>query len=164
MNDQFHKLFLDEMADMLDGEQQIVKALPQLIKEATSQELNQDLTEHLSQTEDQVSRLEEAFQLLGEDPKTKPCKGLRGILSEGEDLLKEDMGPDVMDAAIIASAQRVEHYEIAAYGTLVTWAKLMDHDDVADLLSDNLDEEEKADELLSKIAQKSVNKKAEEDE
>lgn len=160
------KLLIHEMSDLYDAEQQIVKALPKLIQSASSSELQQALKEHLSVTQKQVKRLDEAFQALGEDREETKCKGMAGLIAEGEDILKEGFEPSTQDAGIIGAAQRVEHYEIAAYGTARTLAQTLGNSEVADLLEESLEEEKEADERLTEIAESAVNAEAasEEDE
>jgi ferritin-like metal-binding protein YciE len=155
-----HDVFLDEMRDMYNAEQQITKALPKLIKVADSGELKRALEFHLGQTETQVERLEQAFALLDEKPRGKKCDGIEGILEEGRKVLEDGLEGAVRDAAIIAGAQRVEHYETAAYGTLVAWAELMQHDEIAALLRESLEEEKNADKALSNLAETGINEDA----
>jgi ferritin-like metal-binding protein YciE len=155
-NEGFEKLYTDEIADIYDAEQQILKALPKMIQAASSTELKQALEEHRSATQGQVKRLDQIFSELGEHP-SKKCKGMAGLLAEGEEVLKEDFEPMVKDAAIIAAAQRVEHYEIAAYGTARTFASYLGHDKAVKLLQQTLDEEKDADRLLTELAYSSVN-------
>lgn len=152
-----HTLMLDEMRDLYHAERQLVKALPKLVKAATSPELREALESHLGETEEQVSRLEQAFELLDETAKPKTCHGMLGILEEGSALIKEEDKGAALDAGIIAGAQRAEHYEIAAYGSLTAWAKAMGHNEVAELLSATLDEEKAADEKLSALAEGGIN-------
>ena len=151
------KIFLDELKDVYHAEKQLVKALPKLAKASTSPDLRTALEEHLGETETQVERLEKVFEMLGETAKAKVCPGMQGIIEEGSELLKEeDKGP-VLDAGIIAGAQRAEHYEMAAYGTLIAWAEALGMDDVISLLNENLEEEKAADEKLSEIAEDGIN-------
>jgi ferritin-like metal-binding protein YciE len=152
-----HEVFLDEMRDMYNAEQQITKALPRLIKVAEADELRRALEFHLGETETQIERLERAFALLNEKPRGKKCDGMEGILEEGRKVLEDGLEGAVRDAAIIAGAQRVEHYETAAYGTLVAWAELMQHDEVARLLRESLEEEKNADRALSNLAETGIN-------
>jgi ferritin-like metal-binding protein YciE len=147
-----HELYLNELHDLYDGETQIIKALPKMIESSTSSELRNALSNHLEETRTQVTRLEQIFQLHNEDVKAEKCKGLRGIIDEGEDLIKHDENVIVRDAAIISAAQKVEHYEIASYGTVRTWAELMGHEESARLLQQTLDEEGEADKKLTEIA------------
>jgi ferritin-like metal-binding protein YciE len=151
------KLFIDELRDAYHAERQLVKALPRLAKAATSPELKSALQDHLSQTEEHVLRLEEAFGLLDEPVKAKPCAGMQGIIEEGSDLIKEEDKGAALDAGIIAGAQRAEHYEMAAYGSLAAWAKALGHDDVADLLQTTLEEEKAADAKLTTLAEAGIN-------
>jgi len=159
------KLLTDEVKDLYDAEQQILKALPKMIEECSSSELKQALQEHLTVTQQHVTRLQEVLGEFGE--KTgKRCKGMAGIIAEGEELLKEDFEDSTKDAAIIGAAQKVEHYEIASYGTARTLAETLGNERVAQLLEETLEEEKEADQLLTQIAESSVNAEAsaEEDE
>jgi ferritin-like metal-binding protein YciE len=155
-----HDVFVDEMRDMLNAEQQITKALPKMIKAAGSGELRRAFEFHLGETQNQIDRLERAFSLLKETPKGKKCDGMEGILEEGKKVMDEDLDGPVLDAALIAGAQRVEHYETAAYGTLVAWAEAMGHADVARLLKESLEEEKNADKTLSSLAEGGINRAA----
>lgn len=161
MDHDLHKLFLDELADMYHAERQLTKALPKMIKAAESEDLRSALESHLSETENQVSRLEEVFGSLDEKPRSKPCKGMQGIVEEGESMIKEQKGTPAVDATLIAAGQKVEHYEIASYGTLVAWAERMGHAEAARLLKESLDEEKAADETLTEIAMSLANERAE---
>lgn len=147
------ELYVEQLRDLYDAEQQIIKALPQMIKAATSDELKQALTEHLNVTKEQANRLETIFNNLGEKAKGEKCKGMQGVIAEGNDTVEEIDNDDLRDAAIIASAQRVEHYEIAGYGTARTFATLLEEDEASDLLQQTLDEEKEADEKLTEIAE-----------
>jgi ferritin-like metal-binding protein YciE len=155
-----HDAFLDELRDAYDAEKQLVKALPKMAKAAESTELRQAFVDHLEETNGHVMKLEQVFEGLDEKAKGKHCDGIAGILDEGKSVMDEDYEGATMDAALIASAQRAEHYEMAAYGTLVAWAKGMGHSDAADLLQEILDEEKAADETLTKIAESGVNDQA----
>jgi ferritin-like metal-binding protein YciE len=155
-----HEVFVDEMRDVYNGEQQITKALPKMIKAAESDELRRALENHLDETKTQIQRLERAFSLLDEKARGKKCDGIEGILEEGKKIMQEDIEGAVMDAAIIAGAQRVEHYEMGAYGTLVAWAEAMGHNDVARLLKETLEEEKNADKILSELAESGINQLA----
>ena len=148
---------LDEIRDMYDAEKQIVKSLPKMVKGATSDELSEALQSHFDETENQVARLEQVFELLDEKPRGKHCAGMAGILEEGGELLKEDAEESVMDAMIIAGAQKVEHYEITSYGTAIAWAEALGLTDVVDLLGQSLAEEKAADEKLSALAESGIN-------
>ena len=160
------KLLMHELSDLYDAEQQIVKALPKLIQNASSTELQQALKQHLTVTQQQVERLDQVFETLGEERESKKCKGMAGLIAEGEDVIKEDFEDSTQDAGIIGAAQRVEHYEIAAYGTARTLALTLGNEEVAELLEQSLDEEKEADQLLTQIAESSINAEAasEEDE
>ncbi len=155
-----HDAFLDELRDMYDAEKQLTKALPKLAKAARSAELKQAIESHLEQTMGHVERLEQVFESLGEKARGKHCDGIAGIIDEGKSTLDEDFDETTMDACIIASGQRAEHYEMAAYGTLVAWAQAMGHGNTAKVLQQTLDEEKAADKKLSQIAEGSVNRQA----
>jgi ferritin-like metal-binding protein YciE len=148
---------VDEVRDLYHAEKQLVKALPKMAKAASSDELREALVSHLSETENQVGRLEQVFELLEEKPRAKTCAGMAGIIEEGSDALKEDAEPAVLDAMIIAAAQRAEHYEMAAYGTAAAWAEGLGLSEVAELLRDTLDEEKAADEKLTALAEAGIN-------
>ncbi|MBP9750848.1 MAG: ferritin-like domain-containing protein [Candidatus Peribacteraceae bacterium] len=152
-------LLLHEMKDLYDAEQQLIEALPKMAEHASSTELKKAFDEHLVQTEEHVVRLEDAFRLLDEKPEGQTCAGMQGLLTEGEHVLKSKLKGSVKDAALISAAQRVEHYEIAAYGTARSFAQTLGFEDVADLMQETLDEEGAADKLLTKIAG-TVNEKA----
>lgn len=143
-----HDAFLDELRDCYDAEKQLTKALPKLAKAATEE------------TEGHIDRLEQVFELLDEKAKGKHCDGIAGIIEEGKNAMDEDFDDATMDAVLIASGQRAEHYEMAAYGTLVAWARGMGHNEAADLLQETLDEEQAADEKLTSIAESGVNQEA----
>ena len=155
--DSLHALYLEGLRDLYSAENQLLKALPKMQKAATSPEVKEAFATHLMQTEQQVARLERIFEELGESPKGKHCKGMEGLIEEGEELMKEDGDPDVLDAGLIAAAQHVEHYEMAGYGTVRTYAELLGLDDQADLLQQTLSEEEETDQILTEIALTSVN-------
>lgn len=147
-----YALFLHELRDLYSAEHQLLKALPQMAQAATHAELKQAFTDHLDETRNQVGRLDRIFTLLGEHASGEHCDAMEGLIKEGEGLIKKDGDANVKDAALIAAAQRVEHYEIAGYGSAHTYAKLLDLDDVADLLQETLDEEGDANKKLNKIA------------
>jgi ferritin-like metal-binding protein YciE len=152
------------MRDLYNAENQLLKALPKMAKRATTPELKEAFESHLEETQTHVERLEEIFSNLGKKPSGKTCKGMKGLVEEGSEMMKED-GPDsVIDAGIIAAAQRVEHYEIAGYGVARTFASLLGEDEAEDLLQSTLDEEGAADEKLTEIAEGMVNEEAEEGE
>jgi ferritin-like metal-binding protein YciE len=146
-------LYIEQLQDLYSAENQLVKALPKMAKGATSEELREAISEHLEVTKNQASRLEEIFSNLGEDPKGKKCKGMEGLVEEGSEVLEEDMDDDVRDAGLIAAAQRVEHYEIAGYGTVRTYANLLGEDEAAATLEEILNEEKEADTRLSSLAE-----------
>jgi len=155
-----HEALIDELKDLYNAENQLTKALPKLAKNATSRPLKQALTSHLRETRAQMRRLEQAMRLLDEKPKGKLCDGMQGIIKEGNSMLEEVAEGPVMDAAIIAGAQRAEHYEIGAYGTCIAWARAMGHRQVAALLTQTLNEEKAADKKLSKLAESGINEAA----
>jgi ferritin-like metal-binding protein YciE len=145
-------LFLHELKDMYDAEKRILKALPKMAKAASSEELQAAFEEHRDQTEQQIARLEEIFELLDKPARGKKCLGVEGLVAEGAELMKEDAQPAVLDAGLIASAQKVEHYEIASYGTLATYAKILGLDEAVELLETTLAEEKETDEKLTELA------------
>jgi ferritin-like metal-binding protein YciE len=154
----FNALLVSQMRDLYDAEKRLTKAIPKLGKAAANDELRAALETHLEETEGQITRLEQAFEHLGERPKAKPCAGMRGIIEEGDEHVKEDYDDDALrDAVIIGSAQRVEHYEIAAYGTAIAHARLLGRNEIADLLEESLAEEKAADKKLTAIAEGAVN-------
>ncbi len=155
-----HDAFLNELRDAYDAELQVIKALPAMAKAANSPKLKTAFEAHLKETHGQVSRLERVFANLGEKAQGKRCDGMAGILKEGSTVMEGDYDDATMDACLIASAQRVEHYEMAAYGTLVAWARSMTHTEVADLLEETLNEEKSADSKLSLLARDGINRKA----
>ena len=155
-----HDAFLDELRDIYHAEKQITRALPKMVKAASDATLAQAFADHLLETEGQLARIEQTFDVLGETVKAKTCEGMKGILEEGNAIIQEEFDECAMDASLIAAAQRVEHYEIAAYGSLVAWARSMKHDEAADLLQLNLDEEKAADEKLTALAEGGINQSA----
>ena len=158
--DDLQQLYYEELKDIYDAEHQILEALPKLEKAAGSKDLKEAFREHREQTEEQVDRLERVFESLGQEPKRKACKGMKGLIEEGSEFVEAKGEPAAIDAALIASAQRVEHYEISAYGTLRTFAEALGLEDQAELLQETLEEEEDADERLSEIAEAGVNELA----
>jgi ferritin-like metal-binding protein YciE len=160
------ELLQDELKDIYDAEKQITKALPKMAKKASSDELRQAFEEHLQQTEQQIERLEQVFEQLEVPARGKKCEGMRGLIEEGQTMMSEADDDATRDAVMIASAQKIEHYEIAAYGTARTWANLLGKNEVAGLLEETLDEEKETDQRLTSIAE-SINPEAakgEEDE
>ncbi|WP_158857797.1 YciE/YciF ferroxidase family protein [Lunatibacter salilacus] len=157
----FHQLFLHELKDIYWAEKNLLKALPKMAKGATSSKLAEALTNHVEETKNQVNRLEEVFELLDEKAKAEKCEAMEGLISEANDIL-EDTKSDTMvrDAGIIVACQKVEHYEIASYGSLVAMAKKMGHDEVAKILEQTLNEEKKADKLLTEMAESEINEEA----
>jgi ferritin-like metal-binding protein YciE len=146
------ELYIDELKDLYNAENQLVKALPKMAKAASSDELRQGFEEHLEQTKGHVQRLEKIFQGLGESPKGKTCKGMQGLVEEGSEAMEEDYEGSVMDAALIGAAQRVEHYEIAGYGTVRSMAETLGQDQDVSLLEETLEEEKETDEKLTELA------------
>jgi ferritin-like metal-binding protein YciE len=152
-----HEMLVDEIKDLYHAEKQLTKALPRMAKAATNEDLREAFETHLEETQEQISRLEEVFEALGEKVKAKPCPGMAGILEEASETLKEDADGAVMDAAIIAAAQRAEHYEIGAYGTCAEWARLLGLEEVVSLLEQTLEEEKAADKKLTMLAESEIN-------
>jgi ferritin-like metal-binding protein YciE len=150
-------LFLHQLKDTYFAENAIIKALPKMAQAARSEELKGALGVHLDETREQVRRLDQVFELVGEKPEGIECKAIQGIIAEGEEVMSEFAGGDALDAGLIAAAQAVEHYEISRYGTLLAWARQLDFSEAADLLEETLVEEENTDELLSELAEESVN-------
>jgi ferritin-like metal-binding protein YciE len=153
-------LMKEELKDVLNAENQIVKALPKMIKTACNPELQQAFNAHLEETKGHVERLEQVMEMLGMPPKGKTCKAMQGILEEGREIMGEDAEEDVMDAALIGAAQKVEHYEIATYGTLCTYADLLGLEDAKRLLGQNLEEEKRTDAKLTELAEAVINLEA----
>lgn len=154
------ELFLNELADIYDAEKRIAKTLPKMAKAAQSDELKEAIEAHLAETQEHATKVEEVFALFDQEPRSKTCEAAIGLLKEGEDIAAEFKGSPALDAAIIAAAQKVEHYEIASYGTLRTWAVLLENDDAAELLGEILDEEKAADGTLNDIAKSQSNDEA----
>jgi len=156
--DSLKSLLVEQVKDLYDAEKRLTKAIPKLAKASANEELISALQEHLGETQNQVARLEQVFELLEERPKAKPCEAMKGLIAEGDEHAKEDYEyDDLRDAMIIGSAQRVEHYEIAGYGTAIAHARLLELDDVVRLLEETLAEEKAADEKLTEIAESVVN-------
>jgi ferritin-like metal-binding protein YciE len=158
--DSLESLFIEELRDIYNGEKQILRALPKMAKAAESAELSQAFTKHLKETQGHVQRLERILRELDQAVRGKQCKGMMGLLEEGKEKLEEDGEAAVLDAALIASAQKVEHYEIAAYGCLRTYAQLLGYDQVAKLLEQTLAEEEAADKKLTQLGESGINQAA----
>ena len=155
-----HDAFVDELRDAYDAEKQLLKALPKLAKASDSEQLRTAFLDHAEETRGHVDRLEQVFASLDEKVRGKHCDGIAGIIDEGKAVMEEDFDPATMDACLIASGQRSEHYEMAAYGTLVAWAKAMGHSEAAELLQSILDEEQAADEKLNELAEGGINQQA----
>jgi len=164
--DSLESLFQDELKDIYDAEKQITKALPKMMKKAGAEELKSAFEEHLQQTEQHIERLEQVFELLELPARGKKCVGMQNLIKEGQEMMAEAEDEDTLDALMIAAAQKVEHYEIASYGTLRVWANLLGHGEAATLLEETLDEEKETDQRLTVIAESFVNQEAanEEDE
>jgi ferritin-like metal-binding protein YciE len=158
--DSLQKLYITELQDVFSAENQILKALPKMAKAASSPELRMAFQEHNEQTKGQVARLERIFETLGRSAKGKKCKGMEGLIEEGKEMMEEDADPAVLDAALISAAQKVEHYEIASYGTLRTYAQLLNRQEDVTLLQETLDEEGETDKRLTVLAESMVNLQA----
>ena len=158
--DNLREALVDEIRDIYNAEKQLVKALPKMAKGSESDELREAFEKHLEETEGQVTRLERVFELLDEKPRGKHCAGMAGIVEEGSEKLQEDMEGSVLDACLIASAQKVEHYEISAYGSAIAWAEALGLTEVCDVLNETLEEEKAADEKLSALAESGINQAA----
>ena len=152
--DSLRELYIEELKDLYSAENQITKALPKLAKTATNPRLRQGFEEHLEQTKGHVQRLEQIFEALGEKPTGKICEGMKGLLKEGDEMATEEGDSDVIDAGLISAAQRVEHYEIAAYGSVATYAELLGEDEAIELLTQTLEEEKETDKKLTQVAKK----------
>jgi ferritin-like metal-binding protein YciE len=156
----FDALFLDQIEDLYDAEQRLTKALPKMAEAADDPDLRNAFEEHLQETQGHVTRLEQIFHMLNQRPSTQTCDAMKGLISEGESAIDADAEPDIKDAALIAAAQRVEHYEIAAYGTARTFAQRRGRNDIARLLQETLDEEKAADKKLTQLAEQGINQEA----
>jgi ferritin-like metal-binding protein YciE len=150
-------LFVEELKDLYNAETQLTKALPKMAKAAQNEELRRALEDHLRQTRGHADRIEQVFQAWGKSPKGKRCIGMEGLIEEGSELMKEDADEDVMDAGLIVAAQKVEHYEIASYGSVCTFAELLGEHEARDLLRQTLEEEKQADRTLTQIAESAIN-------
>jgi ferritin-like metal-binding protein YciE len=155
-----HDAWLEELRDLYNAEKQISKALPKMIKAATAAPLADAFQTHLKETMTQIDRLEQVFESVGETARSKTCDGMAGILEEGKNIMSEDFDEATMDASLIAAAQKVEHYEIASYGTVIAWAEAMGHDKAVRLLKMTLNEEESTDEKLTSLATAGINQEA----
>lgn len=153
-------LLLHEVQDLYSAEKQLVKALPKVAEKVTSPQLRSAVEEHLQQTEEHVNRLEQVFELLGAPAKAQTCKAMKGLIKEADEILKEDAPAETKDAAIIAAAQKVEHYEIASYGTVSKWAEIVGRNDIQKLLGQTLSEEEQTDRRLTELAASGINQRA----
>jgi ferritin-like metal-binding protein YciE len=158
--DSLRKLYVEELKDLYSAEKQILQALPKMAKKATDAKLKQGFEQHLKQTEGHVERLDRIFEALGKSGRGKKCKAMEGLIEEGKEVMQEDMEPEVMDAALIAAAQRVEHYEMAGYGTCRTWAQVLGEDAHVKLLQQTLDEERETDQKLTALAESTINVEA----
>lgn len=156
-----HDLWVHELKDLYSAERQLVQALPKMAKSANSDELRSAIENHLSETEEQVTRLEQILESFDESPRGQKCEGMEGLIDEAKSLLKEDADPDVLDAGIIVAAQKVEHYEIATYGAVCEYARMMGHNEALQLLEQTLEEEKSADQLLNQLAEGGINALAE---
>lgn len=156
------ELFEDQLKDIYWAEKALTKAIPKMIQNASSQELKDALTEHLEVTKQQVTRCEEIFEAIGKEPKAKKCEAMEGLIKEGTEIMESTESGSVRDAGIIGAAQKVEHYEIASYGTLASWAKQLGETEAAALLEETLNEEKEADIALTEVAEGNINEEAEE--
>ena len=162
-DNELQDLFLDELADIYNAEQQLTKALPKMARAAEAEELREAFEVHLGETRGQISRIEEAARTLGVSIKRKKCKGMEGLIEESEEMIEEQEDSSAIDATLIASAQKVEHYEIASYGTLCAWAKILRHNQALNFLKQNLSEEKATDDKLTMLAESLANLKAEQE-
>lgn len=153
-------LLIEQLQDLYSAETQLMEALPLMAKAAKSKDLKAAFETHLTETQEHVRRLEQIAEQMGEKAKGKKCKGMEGLIKEGNEMMKEDADPDVLDAGLIAAAQRVEHYEIAGYGTVRTYAQMLGENEIARILQTTLDEEGKTDQLLTQLAESKINIRA----
>ena len=158
--DNLQKLYVDELKDLHSAERQIIQALPRMAKKASNEQLRRAFEEHLEVTKKQVERLDRIFEQLGKSSRGKKCKGMEGLIEEGKEMMQEDMEPEVMDAALIGVAQKVEHYEIAGYGTVRTYARILGEREAEKLLQQTLDEEGETDKKLTQLAESEINVEA----
>lgn len=159
-NNDLYELFLDELADVFSAEQQLIKALPKMVKAAQSDELREAFESHLEETREHATRLQEVAKALDESLENKTCAAMQGLIKEAGELMEEQKDSTALDAALIAAGQKVEHYEIASYGTLIAWAEELGHEDAVKVLAETLEEEEAADEKLTSIARSDANPQA----
>jgi ferritin-like metal-binding protein YciE len=157
---ELRELYVEELKDLYSAETQIIKALPKMIQATSSPELKASFEQHLDQTKVHVERLDEIFETLDEKPTGKVCNGMKGVLAEGSEMIEEDATPEVKDAGLISAAQRVEHYEMAGYGSVVAYAKLLGEEDAMNLLHETYNEEKETDHKLSKLANSVINLEA----
>ncbi|HWT30826.1 MAG TPA: ferritin-like domain-containing protein [Propylenella sp.] len=158
---ELNDLFLDTLRDIFHAEKQLLRALPKMARAANSDELRQAFETHKDETQGQVERLEQVFEIVGKRATGKPCEAMQGLVAEGQEIMEEFKDSDALDAGLIASAQTIEHYEISRYGTLRTWAEQLGMKDAVNLLEQTLEEEKKTDKLLTEIAESSANEQAE---
>src|SRR5688500_14561561 len=158
---ELNDLFLDTLKDIFHAEKQLLRALPKMARAANSDELRQAFETHKEETQAQVERLEQVFEIVGKRASGKPCEAMQGLVAEGQEIMEEFKDSDALDAGLIASAQTIEHYEISRYGTLRTWAEQLGMRDAVKLLEQTLEEEKKTDQLLTEIAESSANQEAE---
>ena len=158
--DTLQKLYTDELRDLYNAENQLLKALPKMAKAASSEELTDAFEKHLEQTKGHVKRLEQVFEELDEKPKGKTCRAMKGLIEEGSEILQQEGEESILDAGIIVAAQKVEHYEIASYGSVRTFAHLLGQNKAAELLQTTLDEESETNELLNRLATSTINPEA----
>ena len=161
---ELNDLFLDTLKDIFHAEKQLLRALPKMARAANSDELRQAFETHKDETQVQVERLEQVFEIVGKRASGKPCEAMQGLVAEGQEIMEEFKDSDALDAGLISSAQAIEHYEISRYGTLRTWAQQLGMDDAANLFEATLEEEKKTDQLLTEIAESSANEEAEQRE
>lgn len=158
--DNLEDLFCDQIQDLYDAEQRLTKAIPEMAEAADAPELKQAFQHHLQETEMQVNRLERVFEIFGKEPKSKTCEAMKGLIAEGEEVIKAKGNPQIKDAALIAAAQRVEHYEMAGYGAARNFALRLGLDEAGQLLQETLDEEGSADQKLTSLAEQGINARA----
>ncbi len=158
--DSLQKLFVEQLQDLYSAEKQLVQALPKMAKAASSPQLQQGFTTHLEQTKGHAERLEKMFKTLGSTHGSKKCKAMEGLIAEGQEMMQEDATPEVMDAGLIAAAQRVEHYEIAGYGTVRAYARMLGQQEALRLIEQTLEEEKQTDEKLTQLAESTINVQA----